>query len=180
MKRTPAVAASIAIAFAIGLAAWASPILPPKRVISDLTISVANVRQVFLDIKDLPEAMTDLGFKREKIFEKWSEQLERSGLGLVQERELAPTLVLVPTIITDSDAPGYNSFLLYLAVQQPVDVPSIESTLRLPTYSDFVIGLESDDTLQEAIDIGLRQLIGKFTLQRRLAHVYWKKYLKDK
>ncbi len=152
-----------AAAFILALTALAAPLIPEKASLPPPIRSLRNIKQLRIEIGQLPEAFRSAGMAADKIKDDWTTKLRDAGFEIVQSEE-APKLSLSAFIVLDDDVPDARGYVFYVALDQNVQVARLDNeALPLPTYTDFIVGVESETSMDAEIQSGVAKLLDNFT-----------------
>ena len=114
--------------------AAAGPLLPEARQMPDEVLSVAELKQVTIEVSPLQSELKVLGANKALAEQTFTEELREIGLEVLEEQSThIPHLVLTVRAKTDPKQPEAISIVTFLATEQEVDLKRLDRTFKLPT-----------------------------------------------
>ena len=147
---------------------WAGPVLFEKKKLSDDIRSLALLEKLQLVIDPFPGEMVDVGVKHEPLRKLWRDRLEEAGYTITEEKD-APRLRLQISFTQDDRVKEGLGFKAVFMVEQAVSIEGIEGKLIVPTYVSSALGLETKETIREATEGVLRNLLESFISFQQIA-----------
>lgn len=154
----------------VGVLARAGPIQ------TELPANIRSLRhlvRVRLRIEPMPEQLAALGVTAAAIEKNWVKVLQRGGIVVVDGEDAdqkVPELRLFIYEIMDPAFPDAVAFSGALTVRQWVTVDRLDQSMRLPTYRDYLVGLETRKNVKSSVDRTLQRLIEQFIQRSQLAN----------
>ncbi len=141
---------TLAVAIAIGTSAWAGPIMPWRRGLSDADHSLAGLKQIELIVDDLPPQIKDVGLTAELLREMIAKDLRAAGYRIIDTKRVSKLGVLV-SAVTDPNVPGGIAYSVNMVLNQLVKIGRLDQMLFVPTHAQVVLGLEAKQNLSKSV-----------------------------
>lgn len=141
---------TLMVAGAIGLSAWAAPILPRRSTLSDTDRSLAGLKRIELIVEDLPAQIKGVGLTAELLRKMIAKDLEAAGYQTTDTKRVSKLGVRV-SAVTDPNVPGGIAFSVVMVLYQRVKIERLDRTLFVPTHAQVVLGLEAKHNLSKSI-----------------------------
>ena len=153
----------LAVVGVVALAVVAAPVLPTRRALPREVLSLAGLTDVQLDLKPFPEALLDAGVQRDQVEASWRKQLAAAGIEVTTEPD-APTLSLRVDVVTERSVPSAMTTLVFISLEQDVQLKRLERDMVLPTFTHYSVNLESKDRMNKMFRPLIDGVLGKFIM----------------
>ena len=147
---------------------WAGPMLFEKKKLPDDVRSLALIEELRLEIEPFPGEMVDIGVKHEPLRKLWSDRLVEAGYEITEEKD-TPQIRVQMTFTRDDRVKNGLGFSVVFMLAQPITVEGIEGKLMVPTYVSSALGIETKETIREATEGVLRNLLESFISHQQVA-----------
>ena len=153
----------LAVVGAVALAVVAAPVLPARPVLPTEVLSLAGLSQVQLDLKPFPDELLDADVRRDQVKASWRKRLARAGIEVTTEPD-APTLSLRVDVVTERSVPAAMTTLVFISLEQDVQVKRLGRDTVLPTFTHYSVNLESKDRMTELFGPLIDGVLDKFIM----------------
>lgn len=146
-------------------AARSAPFVPGQVVVPDTVLSLARLRRVALQVKEMPAVLRKGGLTADWVRTTWTEQLELVGFEVGPpgtEGVDVPTLSVVIQAGTDESVPRGVLCFQDVRFTQPLHVKRVGLVLSVPTWVRPLATLETEATLDRSIRANLDEVIRDF------------------
>jgi len=114
------------------VAIQAAPILPQCLRLANEIRCLATISKVSIEIEPLPQLLLDAGVSSGRLEGVIRARLKAASIEVSQE-DVMPRLVLKCVVVTDPAMPDAIAVILFLDVQQKVDLLRLNKQMVLPT-----------------------------------------------
>ena len=128
---------------------------------SDEHLSLSGLKEVRLNIREMPKELEQAGLNAAEILERWTTMLQEAGLHVVDDPE-APMLSLLTLGGLDPIRDDILIFVFLLELNQRVRIERLKEFLVVPTYTKLFIGVEPLDRAEQVVVEGLEEEINHF------------------
>ena len=160
----------LALTVGIGVIGFAAPIVPEARRLDDQARSLVRIKRLRLAVDKLPVEIQNVGVRGEEIRDRWVTRLTQVGIEVTDD-ERDPTLRLYLSAVTESKVPKAVAFNPFLSLEQPARIDGIDNPLIVPTYLHILVGLETEDTLADSVNVTVEGMLDRFIKLRDAAIV---------
>ncbi|MAE62931.1 MAG: hypothetical protein CMJ18_01555 [Phycisphaeraceae bacterium] len=136
--------------------------------LQEMLQSLATIDRVRVSVHRLPPELRRRQMTREAVRKQLEQSLERGGVRVV-ETGVAPRVELLLVVATDPDVAGALAFNVRLMVHQTVLVDRLQRRLTVPTFADFVVGIEPEAEMTATVRSSIDVLAEKLTRAIRAA-----------
>ena len=173
-RRLPIIVPALLGALLIGcMTVLAAPFLRNPE-LQEMLQSLATIDRVRVSVHRLPPELRRRQMTREAVRKQLEQSLERGGVRVV-ETGVAPRVELLLVVATDPDVAGALAFNVRLMVHQTVLVDRLQRRLTVPTFADFVVGIEPEAEMTATVRSSIDVLAEKLTRAIRAATaVVWR------
>ncbi len=167
-RRLPIIVPALLGALLIGcMTVLAAPFLRNPE-LQEMLQSLATIDRVRVSVHRLPPELRRRQMTREAVRKQLEQSLERGGVRVV-ETGVAPRVELLLVVATDPDVAGALAFNVRLMVHQTVLVDRLQRRLTVPTFADFVVGIEPEAEMTATVRSSIDVLAEKLTRAIRAA-----------
>ena len=149
-RRRRLITVCIGLSVTVGWACRAAPVFPAGAVVPDSVRSLAGLERVRLDVKDNPLGLTRLGVTREGVAARSRSALGQAGIEVIEDPDL-PLLSLLIWTVEEQRVPDAVAFNVLIEVEQPAHLPRVDRTLRVPTFTYCVLGMDRTSHVGDAV-----------------------------
>ena len=121
------------------------------------------ITPIAVDLKPFPDELLDADVRRDQVKASWRKRLARAGIEVTTEPD-APTLSLRVDVVTERSVPAAMTTLVFISLEQDVQVKRLGRDTVLPTFTHYSVNLESKDRMTELFGPLIDGVLDKFIM----------------
>ena len=146
----------------LGAVALAAPLMPrPARDDISRYDAAYGLKRVRVEVMQYAPVLQRGTISADEIEDIWSRRLKEEGLEVVESGE-TPRIVITMKGLPWGERSEITAFGLFMTLDQSAHVHRLDATMRIPTYSNSMVGVIDTDGLEKELRKAVAFQIRKF------------------